>query len=67
MDSYTTVDLHFGYNFDNEGLFAGTSLFLDATNITDEDPPFVNAPLGFDGFNASPFGRIVTVGVGKKW
>jgi iron complex outermembrane receptor protein len=67
VDSYSTVDLHVGYNFANEGALSGTSLFLDATNVTDEEPPFVNAPLGFDGFNANPIGRVVTVGVGKKW
>jgi iron complex outermembrane receptor protein len=67
IESYTTVDLHLGYNFANEGLLEGTSVFLDANNVTDEDPPFVNAPLGFDGFNANPIGRVVTVGIGKKW
>ena len=67
VDSYTTIDLHVGYSFANEGFLSGVSLFMDATNITDEEPPFVNAPLGFDGFNANPIGRIVTVGLGKKW
>ena len=31
------------------------------------DPPFVNATIGFDPFNANPIGRLLTVGVSKKW
>ena len=67
MDAYTTVDVHVGYNFDGPGGLAGTQVYLDGSNVLDEDPPFVNAPLGYDGFNANPIGRLVTVGVSKKW
>jgi iron complex outermembrane recepter protein len=67
VDSYSTVDLHFGYNFGDSGPMAGASLFFDARDLFDEEPPFVNTPLGFDGFNANPIGRVVTVGITKKW
>jgi iron complex outermembrane receptor protein len=67
VDAYTTVDVHVGYNFANEGWLSGTQIYLDGSNVLDEDPPFVNAPLGYDGFNANPIGRLVTVGVTKKW
>jgi len=42
-------------------------VYLDASNLLDEDPPFVNATIGFDPFNANPIGRLLTVGVSKKW
>jgi iron complex outermembrane receptor protein len=67
VDSYTTLDVHVGYNFANEGWLSGTQIYLDGSNILDEQPPFVNAAAGYDGFNANPIGRLVTVGVSKKW
>ncbi len=67
VDSYETVDLHVGYNFDGSGALSGASLFLDARDLFDDEPPFVNAPLGFDPFNANPLGRVVTIGLTKKW
>jgi iron complex outermembrane receptor protein len=67
VDSYMTVDVHLGYNFASEGWLSGTQIYLDGNNVLDEEPPFVNAPLGYDGFNANPIGRTVTVGINKKW
>ncbi len=67
VDSYTTVDVHVAYSFANEGWFSGTQLFLDGNNVFDREPPFVNAALGYDTFNANPIGRLVTVGLSKKW
>jgi iron complex outermembrane receptor protein len=67
VDSYMTVDLHFGFDFGGSGALSGASLFFDARDLLDEDLPFVNAPLGFDGFNANPIGRVLTIGLTKKW
>jgi iron complex outermembrane receptor protein len=67
VDSYTTLDVHFAYSFANEGWLSGTQLYLDGSNVLDEDPPFVNTALGYDPFNASPIGRLVTVGFSKKF
>ena len=59
--------MHIGYTFGTSGMFEGVQVYLDASNLLDEDPPFVNAPIGFDPFNANPIGRLLTVGVSKKW
>lgn len=67
VSAYTTVDLHLAYSFAGEGWLSGTQIYLDGTNVFDRDPPFVNTALGYDAFNASPIGRLVTVGVNKKW
>jgi iron complex outermembrane recepter protein len=67
VEAYSTVDLHFGYNFGDSGALSGASLFFDARDLLDEEPPFVNTALGFDGFNANPIGRVVTVGMTKRW
>jgi len=67
IPSFTTVDMHAAYDFGKEGALSGVQVFLDGSNILDKDPPFYNAGLGFDGFNASPLGRMMTVGLSKKW
>jgi iron complex outermembrane recepter protein len=63
----TIFDLHVGYDFKGEGTFKGMKVYVDGSNIFDKEPQFYNASAGYDGFNASPIGRTMTVGVSKKW
>jgi iron complex outermembrane receptor protein len=65
IDAYTTFDLHFGYKLD--ALVDGLSVALDAQNLTDEDPPFVNLSGGYDPQTASPIGRVIAVSLRKAW
>ena len=67
VDSYATVDLRFAYDFKGPGALSGASVFFDVRDLFDEGLPFVNAPIGFDPFNANPIGRVLTVGINKKW
>src|SRR5436190_1195983 len=67
VDSYATVDLRFAYDFKGPGALSGASAFFDVRDLFDEGLPFVNAPIGFDPFNANPIGRVLTVGINKKW
>ena len=73
VDSKTTFDLNLYYNFQGEGFTEGLSLGLDAINVLDEDPPFVNiaqSPNGGGGFDATlnnPVGRILGLTLRKKW
>jgi iron complex outermembrane receptor protein len=65
ISSNTTVDTHFSYDF---GLGrAGLQVFLDATNVFNRYPPFLNRygflGYGYDPLLASPIGRVVTLGV----
>ncbi|MFM1887291.1 MAG: hypothetical protein RL026_2448 [Pseudomonadota bacterium] len=64
VDAMKIVDLNLNYKL--SGKLEGTQLFLDATNLFDEDPPFYNNANGYDGINASPIGRVVTIGVRTK-
>ncbi len=76
VSEYTTVDLHVSYDlgkgFDAPWL-EDTRLSVDVTNLFDTQPPYVNGPQspigggGWDPQNASPIGRLVAVGVGKKF
>ena len=68
IDSWTTFDLHLGYDFQNDGgVLKGTSISLDGTNIFDRRAPFVNIQYGFDPGEASALGRFVTLTLTKKF
>jgi len=53
IDSWTTVDLYYNFNFSNDR----STLGFNVTNIADEDPPFADQDLNFDARVHSPFGR----------
>jgi hypothetical protein len=72
--SWTTADANINYEFSVEhGALHGTSLTLSVRNLTNRDPPFVlstdpvDAPINFDGANANPLGRFISVQLRKKW
>jgi iron complex outermembrane receptor protein len=67
VKAYTTIDLHAAYDFGAAGALSGTEVDLTALNVFNKDPPFFNAAIGYDTFNANPIGRLVTLGVTKKW
>ncbi len=67
VKAFTTVDLHAAYNFGTSGVLSDTEVSLTATNVFNKDPPFFNAAIGYDVFNANPIGRLVVLGVSKKW
>ncbi len=71
VDSFATVDANVSYEFGD------TQVFLDATNLFDEEPPQYNAfaiggnngvgVAAYDPVNASPLGRVFTVGVRARF
>jgi iron complex outermembrane receptor protein len=71
VDSFSTIDLNVAYQLRD------TQLFLDATNLLDEDPPQYNVfaiggnngvgTAGYDPVNASPLGRVITLGVRTRF
>jgi iron complex outermembrane recepter protein len=77
VKSFATIDLNLGYKFGQLGMFRETQLFLDATNLADKDPPQYNVfaiggnngvgVAGYDPVNASPLGRVITLGVRAKF
>jgi iron complex outermembrane receptor protein len=66
IPAYTTFDAHLAYSI-GDGPWANTEIDLDGSNIFNKAPPFFNTALGYDNFNANPIGRVITVGVSKKW
>jgi hypothetical protein len=57
------------------GWTEGTRLILSIHNIMDKNPPFHDSGFGnfntyttgYDQYNASPIGRLVSIGLQKKW
>jgi iron complex outermembrane receptor protein len=70
VDSYDTIDLTLGYAFGEDSgarWSDGLAINVNASNLFDDDPPFVNSTAGFDPSQASPYGRLITASVTKRW
>jgi len=72
ISSWTTVDLSVSYSIGRNagGPLSDTTLSLNAQNVFDRDPPFLNngiASIGYDQENGDLTGRIVSVNVRKNW
>jgi iron complex outermembrane receptor protein len=68
VKSFTTVDLHLSYTLKNFGGLKKGNFFVDATNLLNTSPPFVNVAtnngaVGYDSISANPLGRVVTIGL----
>jgi outer membrane receptor protein involved in Fe transport len=62
VKSQTTVDLNLTRRFTG-----GWTLRLNASNIFDRAPPFVDTTIGFDAANYSEIGRRVSLSIQKDW
>lgn len=73
VDSRTTVDLNLSYSFQGSGFTEGLRVGIDAVNLFDTDPAFVNiaqSPNGGGGFDPTlnnPIGRVIGLTIGKRW
>jgi outer membrane receptor protein involved in Fe transport len=69
--SWTTVDMNLAWSTSAKGesAFSGMTFALDAENVFDEPPPFLNNPvgMGYDQENGDLMGRILSVSVRKNW
>jgi outer membrane receptor protein involved in Fe transport len=72
ISSYTTFDTQLRYELApfNDYFLANTRLELNAINVFNASPPFLNnqtAALGYDQENADPLGRLVSIQIRKAW
>ncbi len=72
VKAFTTVDLHLAYTFKDLAGLKEAQVYLDATNVFDKAPPFVNVfavngAVAYDNINANPLGRIVNIGLRTKF
>jgi outer membrane receptor protein involved in Fe transport len=73
VGSWTTLDLNLSYSVrgQREGLLAGTTFSLNADNVFDAAPPFLNnggnVGLGYDQENGDLLGRMLSLSIRKNW
>lgn len=76
INSWTTADFRFavdlGELFPRSGVVDGLVASFVAQNVFDADPPYVESrrllqPVGYDPINADPLGRVVALGLTKRW
>ena len=69
MGSWWTADAIAAYRFGETGHAWSDDLVVRASivNVLDRDPPFANTAFGYDGANADPFGRLMSVQLTKSW
>ena len=71
VKAFVTVDTHLAYTLKDAGAFKSVQVYVDTSNLFNAKPPFVNAyglngAVGYDGINANPIGRVVTLGIRTK-
>jgi iron complex outermembrane recepter protein len=72
--SWTTVDAQVNFDATSWGrIFRGLRFSAAASNLFNRNPPTVSPTstaipgLGYDGTNASPLGRFISISAAKKW
>jgi len=68
VSGLATFDLQVSYRMAESDRWLGSlDLSLNAVNIFNQSPPFVNRLEGYDPFNTKPYGRVVSFGIQKHW
>jgi iron complex outermembrane recepter protein len=68
VSPWTTVDARVVYRTrQNEGWLSGMELSLNAVNVLNHDPPFVDERDGYDVYNVQALGRVLSVDISKRW
>lgn len=68
VPSWTSFDMRMAYQTPARSEWLGNvEISLNATNLFDKDPPFVNSYYGFDAANFNPLGRMISARVTKWW
>lgn len=69
IGSWTTADLHIGFNPSLAGLGRDITIALNVQNLLDKDPPFFDSRVGagYDAANADATGRFVSLQISKRW
>jgi len=70
IEGHGTIDFHYNMavgGFFNSDALSGTTFWLSAYNLADEDPPFARNDLNYDAYTHSAFGRIIKVGLRQSF
>jgi iron complex outermembrane recepter protein len=68
VSPWTTVDLRLVYRRrQGSGWLSGMEFSLNATNLLNHEPPFVDDENGYDEDNVQALGRVLSVDISKRW
>src|SRR6185437_2583964 len=68
VSSWTTLDARVVYRSrDGNGWLSGLELSVNAVNLLNHDPPFVDDLNGYDLYNVQAVGRVLSVDISKRW
>ena len=68
VSPWTTVDLRLVYRTrQGFGWLSGMQFSLNATNLLNQEPPFVDNEGGYDAYNVQALGRVVSIDISKRW
>ncbi|MGH8288597.1 MAG: TonB-dependent receptor domain-containing protein [Steroidobacteraceae bacterium] len=68
VSPWTTVDVHLLYRTRPDASWLGGVEFsINAVNVLNHDPPFVDDQYGYDAYNVQPLGRVVSADINKSW
>lgn len=68
VSPWTTVDARVVYRTrPDAGWLSGMEFSLNAVNVLNHDPPFVDDEFGYDLYNVQALGRVVSADVSKRW
>ena len=68
VSAWTTLDARFVYRTrQDQGWLSGVEFSVNAVNVLNHDPPFVDDLWGYDVYNVQALGRVVSVDLSKRW
>ncbi|HEX8757404.1 MAG TPA: TonB-dependent receptor [Steroidobacteraceae bacterium] len=68
VSPWTTLDARIIYRTQpSGGWLSGMELSLNAVNVFNHDPPFVDDLYGYDLYNVQALGRVVSANISKQW
>ena len=68
VSAWTTLDFQAAYRTPKgTGWLGGTEVILNAVNVLNHDPPFVDSQFGYDAYNVQALGRVVSLDISKSW
>jgi outer membrane receptor protein involved in Fe transport len=68
VDPWTTIDCQFFFRTGTGvGWASSMDFVVNAVNVFNQDPPFVDSLYGYDRSNMQPLGRVVSLFVRKSW
>jgi iron complex outermembrane recepter protein len=68
VSPWTTLDARMTYRAGSgAGWLSGAEFSINATNVFNHDPPFVDDQFGYDLYNVQALGRVVSAEISKRW